>query len=161
MHWVSIDTAMRITGLARRTLWRRVAGHPEWKRNLDEPLQRAQIAVEALRGDLLFEPAGDDLAVLEAADRRDPEAMHDLALLLLEAGEAQASHGWLQRAAEAGHADAMHWLGRCYVSGEGVALDPGLGLEWLRRSAAQGHVISRRQLEALNRQKSGSPHSSL
>lgn len=149
MHWISMDTAIRVTGLARRTLWRRVAGHPEWKRNLDEPLQRALIAVDALRSDLLFNATDDDLTVLVAADRREPEAMNDLALLLLEAGYAESALEWLRRAADKGHPDAMHWLGRCFISGEGVAADQREGLGWLRRSAEKGHVISARQLEAL------------
>jgi len=55
--------------------------NPAWKRNVDEPLNRALIAVEALRADLLFPAADEDLPVLPAADQRDPEAMNDLALL--------------------------------------------------------------------------------
>ncbi|WP_018865510.1 MULTISPECIES: tetratricopeptide repeat protein [unclassified Thioalkalivibrio] len=149
MHWISIDTAMRVTGLARRTLWRRVAGHPEWKRNLDEPLQRALIAVDALRSDLLFDATEDDLAVLVAADRREPESMNDLALLLLEAGHPESALEWLSRAAKKDHPDAMHWLGRCYISGEGCIADRSEGLAWLQRSAKKGHVISARQLDAL------------
>lgn len=143
MHWISLETAMHVTGLARRTVWRRVAGNPEWKRNLNEPLKRVQIAVEALRDDLLFPLADEDQRILSAADQRDPEAMNDLALMLLEAERPERAVLWLERAAEAGHADAMHWLGRCLVAGEGVASNTELGLDWLRRSATAGHVISR------------------
>lgn len=150
MHWITLETAERLTGLTRRTLWRRVAGNPEWKRNQDDALRTAQIAIEAIRTDLIAVPRDDDdLAVVEAADHGDPDGMNDTALLLLEAGEPAAALHWLQRAAKRGHADAMHWLGRCYVSGDGVPADRDQGIDWLRRSAAAGHVISQQQIDSL------------
>lgn len=151
MHWITLETAEQLTGLTRRTLWRRIAGRPDWKRNQDDPLRTAQIALEAIRADLRAAVQDEeDLAVIQAADQGDPEAMNDTALLLLEGGEAEAALPWLRRAARAGHADAMHWLGRCYVSGDGVTADRDLGLDWLRRSAAAGHVISKKQIANVN-----------
>lgn len=150
MHWVTLGTAMAVTGLAKRTVWRRVAGHPEWKRNVDEPLRRAQVALEALREDLLVAvETDDDLAMIARADSGDTDAMTDLALMLREAGEDAAALPWLQQAADAGHPDAMHWVGRALVAGDGMPADQARGLDWLRRSADAGHAISRQQVEAL------------
>ncbi|OOC09719.1 tetratricopeptide repeat protein [Thioalkalivibrio halophilus] len=150
MHWVKLGTGMAVTGLAKRTVWRRVAGRPEWKRNVDEPLQRAQVALEALRDDLLLRVEGeDDLAMIVRADQGDADAMTDLALMLRVAGEDAAALPWLQKAADAGHPDAMHWVGRALVAGDGMPPDQARGLEWLQRSADAGHAISRQQVDAL------------
>ena len=43
----------------------------------------------------------------------------------------------------------MHWLARCYLDGNGVAPDEYLGLMWLSRAAAHGHLISQGQLQAM------------
>ncbi|WP_018158371.1 tetratricopeptide repeat protein [Thioalkalivibrio sp. ALE14] len=151
MHWVTLGTAMAVTGLAKRTVWRRVAGHPEWKKNMEEPLQRAQVALEALRHDLLLRVEGeDDLAMVVRADKGDADAMTDLALMLREAANAAAALPWLQAAAETGHPDAMHWIGRALVAGDGIPTDQAAGLDWIRRSAAAGHVISQQQMDAIS-----------
>ncbi len=151
MHWVTLGTAMAVTGLAKRTVWRRVAGRPEWKRNVDEPLQRAQVALEALQEDLLVRvETADDLAVIVGADSGDADAMTDLALMLREAGEDAAALPWLQAAADAGHPDAMHWIGRALVTGDGMPTDQATGLAWIRKSAAAGHVISQQQVDAIS-----------
>ena len=43
----------------------------------------------------------------------------------------------------------MHWLARCYLDGNGVAPDVHLGLMWLSRAAAHGHLISQGQLQVM------------
>ena len=159
MHWISIDTAMQVTGLAQRSIWRRVEKAPEWKRNRGGALKRAQVAAEAMIDDLLFpQPVTrDDLQVLMAADPGNPEAMNDIALLLMEMEQFDLAVKWLERAANAGHADAMHWMGRCLVAGHGVDIDTEQGLEWIRRSATAGHVISRAMIWQINPPDSSSP----
>jgi TPR repeat protein len=46
----------------------------------------------------------------------------------------------MQRQAKAGNAEAEYELARAYYTGTGVAKDSKLGLEWLRKSAGQGHA---------------------
>lgn len=57
---------------------------------------------------------------------------------------------WLRLAAAQSYPDAMHWLGRCYISGKGMDLDEKEGLAWIRRAAEHGHIISQKQIEALS-----------
>ena len=46
-------------------------------------------------------------------------------------------------AAEQGHADAQHNLGRAYETGMGLAKDVQLALHWYDRAAKEGHRIAR------------------
>ncbi|SEQ34631.1 Sel1 repeat-containing protein [Ectothiorhodospira magna] len=69
--------------------------------------------------------------------------------MLLEARRPDLALHWLQAAADQHYPDAMHWLGRCHISGEGVPKDEMLGLSWLQRAAALGHVISQRQMAGI------------
>lgn len=75
--------------------------------------------------------------------------MNDLALTLVEADRHGSRRAWLVPAAETGHADAQHWLCRCYIRGQGVQPNRDTGLDWLKRSAAAGHVILQQQMAAL------------
>jgi TPR repeat protein len=73
----------------------------------------------------------------------------DLALILSMRGLHVRAIEWIQRAADKGHADAMHWLARAYLDGRGVDRDVNLGLMWLAKSASLGHPISQAQTSAL------------
>jgi TPR repeat protein len=48
--------------------------------------------------------------------------------------------GSIQRRAEAGNAEAQYELAKAYYTGAGVAKNSKQGLEWLRKSASQGHA---------------------
>lgn len=97
-----------------------------------------------------------DTGLLKAGALGSLEAQRDLGALfatgdwtgprdLVRAAE------WYRRAAERGHPDAQYNLGFMCLLGEGVASDPREGLQWLRRSAAQGYEISYHLLADLYR----------
>lgn len=43
----------------------------------------------------------------------------------------------------------MQWLGGCYVGGNGVGKNDYLGLMWIAKTAALGHVIAQEQIKEL------------
>lgn len=49
--------------------------------------------------------------------------------------------GWLTKAANGGEKQAMHELGRCYLSGTGVAADRLEAYKWLKLASADGSAI--------------------
>lgn len=149
MQPVRFDTASRLTGLSRRTFWRRMADKAEGRGDPDG-LPRGTVDLEALRADLPFAASDADLQRIRHADAGDAEALHDVALMLMEADRFDTALHWLELAAAQNHPDAMHWLGRCHLSGTGVTPNVAIGLSWLARSAAHGHVISTKQLRSLN-----------
>ena len=55
----------------------------------------------------------------------------------------------VQKAAEQRHADAQAALGRCYESGEGVALDIKLADSWYCKAAIQGNAVANVAIERL------------
>jgi TPR repeat protein len=83
------------------------------------------------------------------ADSGDPEGCADLAMVLSLRGLHSRAVEWIQRAADKGHSDAMHWLARAYLDGKGIEKDQNLGLMWLAKSASLGHPISAAQTAAL------------
>jgi TPR repeat protein len=135
MPTISVTTAAALAGVDRRTVRR-------WLGDGDIELRP------------LLEYAGLELdaAEIEAvllADAQDVEGCADLALILSMRGLHVRAIEWIQRAADKGHADAMHWLARAYLDGRGVDRDVNLGLMWLAKSASLGHPISQAQTSAL------------
>jgi TPR repeat protein len=92
----------------------------------------------------------EDLEVLTAAVEGDAASQTDVALILLAAGKATNAIYWLNLAAQQNFADAMHFLGRCFIDGNGVDRDKQTGIALITKAATQGHVISRAQLKDLN-----------
>ncbi|MBK1720541.1 hypothetical protein CKO27_23515 [Thiocystis violacea] len=92
----------------------------------------------------------EDEALVLAADGDDPEAQCDLGLWLLEAGRAGAARDWFSHAARAGYVDAMCYLGRDLLAGQGGARDESAGMLWLSQAAARGSVLAQALLAALH-----------
>jgi TPR repeat protein len=90
-----------------------------------------------------------DADVLSAADAGEPQAQNDLAMALHAAGFMPAAVLWWLRAARGGNTDAMQWLGRAYLLGEGAAANASLALMWLDKAATAGHGIARAQMYTL------------
>ncbi|WP_412852273.1 tetratricopeptide repeat protein [Ectothiorhodospira shaposhnikovii] len=152
MPSITLESAIQLTGLSRRTLWRRIATGTVRRlgRTGGRGPGHARIELELIRGDIpLPDLEDEDLQVIQQADAGDPAARHDVALMLMEAGCQELAIHWLTAAANQQYPDAMHWLGRCHITGEGVPRDEALGLSWIRRAAERGHFISRYQIEAL------------
>lgn len=88
-------------------------------------------------------PAPEVTAVADSTPLRDPPATEaDVAAARARYDERDfvAAFPLFERAAAAGNAEAMAYLGIMLVSGEGTARAPERGVPWLRRSAAAGNA---------------------
>lgn len=135
MATIRVTTAAALAGVDRRTV-RRWLGDGEI--DLAALLQKAELRLSAEEAQTVLE-----------ADQGGADACAELASIFAERGYHSRAVEWWQQAAERGHADAMHWLGRAYLDGRGIAPDLNLGLMWLAKSASLGHPISKAQTRAL------------
>lgn len=142
MRTLSLPTAIVVSGLSERTLWRRIS-QGTLTRGEDDERGRATVALSGLRETLPVILESEEVDLLVEADRGNAEAQNDVALLFMSAKAYGPAIYLLELAAKQAHPDAMHWLGRCYVDGIGVQRDEMLGLSWLTRAASAGHVISK------------------
>lgn len=150
MNTLSLDAAVAMTGVSRRTLWRRMvdgsipAGEKDGR-------GRATLALDGVLGlarvhtGLTF--SNEDVALLLAADGGDAPAQADVGALLYVGGARVAALYWLNAAADQNQADAMHWLGLACAQDEPP--DNERALMWVAKAAAQGQAIAKRQMAAL------------
>jgi len=140
---------MSITGLSKRTLWRRIGDG--CLSALDAHVRGEKTRVDLddalLLSDLPIDPG--DHALILAADAGDAEAQCDLAIMLLTAHRAMEAVSWLTLAARQFYPDAMCYLGRCYLSGVGVPRDEDKGILWLSQAAAKGHLVAQHLMRLL------------
>ncbi len=151
MPAISLNTAAAISGLTKRTLWRYIRdGKLNTNRESGGGGGRTYVALADVLAlaDVALTP--EDEALVLAADGDDPAAQCDLALWLLEAGRAGAAREWLTRAARAGYADAMCYLGRDLLEGQGGARDEAAGMLWLSQAAARHSPLGQALVEALH-----------
>lgn len=152
MRAISLDSAILVTGLSKRTLWRRLTDGSITRMEKDSR-GRAMLAFEDLIPLLSVPVAPEDYLLFIAADAGDAGAQNDLALLFLEVGQPEVARHWLEAAANTqrpdASSDAMHNLAHLYLSGTGVSRNEHLGLMWLAKAAARGYVIAERQMAAL------------
>ena len=146
MNLISIGTASTLTEWSERTIWRRLS---------DGSLPRQTgsgklcISLESIQADVCIPLEPADIQVLMHAESGDATAQTDLALIFLEQNKPKSAVYWLESAAKQGNADAMHWMGRCYIDGIGLQCDDNLGLMWLSKAAAAGHPISQEQMQTM------------
>lgn len=150
MPFISLNTAISLTGLSRRTLWRRIADGSLRTRDGGEPGERTQVAVADVLALARLRLAAEDEALVIDADAGDPAAQCDLALLFLEQDMADEAVRWLERAAQRRYPEAMLWLGRCAIAGRGLAADARAGIGWIGRAAERGHLIAEGLLRHLD-----------
>lgn len=149
---ISLATAVSITDLSENTLRRRIA-QGIMTRTIEEGSNgRSMISFDILKAECCFPLNDDDLTLIKEADQGISEAQNDLALLFLSHKKPRKAIYWLKLAIKQQNKDAMHWLGRCYIEGNGIAPDENLGLMWLAKAAAEGHFISREMMQSI-RQK--------
>jgi|SRR5471030_620731 len=149
--YISLATAITLTGWSERTFWRRFADGAV-KRHVDEEKNgKSMIFLESIAPHLSILLTEDDLQLVLEADKGRPQAQSDLALLFLTQGKPKEAVYWLELAIKQGDASAMHWLGRAYVEGYGVPKDENLGLMWIAKAAAAGHVVSQAQMTGMIR----------
>jgi TPR repeat protein len=92
-----------------------------------------------------------DIALIKSADAGDAEAQTDLALLFLAANKFKSAIFWLELAIKKDYANAMYYLSRCYIDGNGVAQDENMGLMWLSKAAVYGSVIAQGLMQAVRK----------
>lgn len=149
MKSISLSAAVSLTGRSERTLWRWIANGTV-SRVSDSDVGKTMLDFDSVAPHLRQQLAAEELDLVERADSGGgAEEQTELALLILANGKPESAIYWLEIAAKQGSTDAMHWLGRCYLEGQGLAEDRNLGLMWLANAAAHGHLISQRQIESL------------
>lgn len=152
MRAISLDSAIIVTGLSKRTLWRRLSDGSIRRMDKDSR-SRTMLAFDDLVPLLCIPVEPGDYPLFIAADTGDARAQNDLALLFLEAGQPEVARYWLEAAANINRpepsAAAMHNLAHLYLSGSGVIRNEHIGLMWLAKAAARGYVIAERQMAAL------------
>lgn len=149
MQTISIASAITLTEWSESTFRRRIA-EGALKREFEAgPGGRAMVRFDVIQPHICIPLEEEDISLIGEADIGKAEAQNDLALLFLENAKPRAAIYWLELAAKQEYTDAMHWLGRCYIDGNGVAQDNNLGLMWLAKAASQGHVISQSLMNAI------------
>lgn len=165
---ISLHTAAILTGRSLRT----------WQRRIEDGLvprlgdgTRAQVPFAVVQQAMEEPPSwgAEDVQTLVDADQGDALAQAENGGPICVAGLAwrgctnfsvgggggqhhtRIARYFLERAAEQGEADAMHWLGLLYAArlGKPGEDNPALALMWIAKAAAHGHVIAREQLAAL------------
>jgi len=149
---INLDAAVLVTQLSKRTLWRRLSeGQITRQDNDDEG--RAMLTFEDIVPMLYIPVAQEDYDLVVEAAAGDAEAQNNVALLFLDADKPDLGLHWLTLAADQGHPDAMHHLSKLYIQGSGTPKNDSLGLMWLAKAAALGHVIAGEQVTGLTRFK--------
>jgi len=146
---ISLDTAILVTGISKRTLWRRI-GDGNISRLENDIRGRAMLALADLVPMLCVSVDPEDYELLAAADAGDPDAQNDLGQLFLDANRPDIALHWIQLAVDQGHADAIHHLSKMYIRGVGLEKDATKGLMWLAKAASLGHPIAQQQVAALH-----------
>ena len=141
MNAISLDSAIIVTEISKRTLWRRLNEGQITRLGSDER-GRAMLAFDDLLPLLCLPVAPEDHELFIAADAGNAHAQNDLAQLFLDADKPEIALFWLQSAVSV---DAMHNLAKLYFQGIGVPQDE----MWLAKAAAHGHVIAEQQMAAL------------
>ncbi|MDY0071319.1 MAG: hypothetical protein RBR77_01565 [Thauera sp.] len=143
MIYITLNTAVLLSALSKRTLWRRIAAGQ--LRTLEGTGQgeHARVVLEDVLAMSPLQLGSQEQALIVAADGGEAAAQCELGLLLLEQQQPAEAVGWLQLAARQQHGEAMHQLGRCYIAGLGVEADEALGAGWISRAAAAGHELAR------------------
>lgn len=149
MELISLAAAITLTEWSERTFWRRFADGSVKKEVEGGGNGKSMVHLDSIKPYIAMPLDADDFALLRLADRGDAAAQNDLALIFLANGKPRGAIAWLEMAARQDYADAMHWLARCYLEGNGVPRDDNLGMMWLSRAAASGHLISANQLQLM------------
>lgn len=153
---ISLETAVAMTGLSRST-WRRRIAKGEVFRMTDDARGRTMLLWAVVKPDIQVPLAPEDEHLVFLADAGNTEAQNDVGQLFLMADKPKTAFYWFQQAAQQSSADAMQWLGHCYIHGKGVSRDDNVGIMWISKAASLGHVIAQGQMTGLISNALGSP----
>jgi len=146
---ISIAAAITLTELSKRTLWRRISDGSLIRIDDNTVDDKAKISLDAIKSNICVPLEPEDFDLIESADAGNAEAQTDLALLFLSNAKPESAVYWLKLAVKQDYLEAMHWLGRCYTDGNGLPKNENLGIMWIAKAAAQGHVISQGQMQTM------------
>lgn len=152
MSIISLETTIALTGLSRRTLWRRLSEGVLQKIDLAETgngkartwLDMSEVLALA---NLTLDEA--QIQLLRRADHDDAEAQLEMGQFFYELERFEAAFYWFSLAANRNSADAMTLLGRCYAEGIGTKKEEELALMWIAKAAALGNNIAQKQMQGL------------
>lgn len=142
MPSISLNTATSITGLSKRTLWRHIHRGSLEVVNVNESGEKTQVNLVDILPLSCLPLSEIEQKVVIAADAGNALAQTELALLFFTANRPVDAVLWLSRAAEQHYPDAMCYLGRCYLAGNGVTADADTGALWLSHAAVKGHPLA-------------------
>ena len=145
---LSLQAAAWVTGMSKRTLWRRL-GSGQMLRGPDDRHGRATLLLDQLRVLARWSLSPAEWARLLSADDGDAEAQMEWAVRALEQSDWIGAHYWLEQAARQQNADAMHWLATLAFEGRAGPADTTTGLLWLAKAARLGHSIAQAQMAGL------------
>lgn len=146
---ISIRTAALIMGRTQRTIWRRIAEkalHPCGGQG-----NKTTVRLEDVIAGACIPLTDDDIDVIVRADRGEPDAQTDLALLFLAAGHPAQAIELLDLASARNYPEALYHLARVHINGTAGRADANTGLMWLARAAGAGHAIAIEQMKEVHR----------
>ncbi len=149
MAYITLNTAAALTGLSKRTLWRRIADGQLHAQGGADQGEHARVQLDDVVALSRFRLEPEDHALIVDADAGKAEAQCDLALLFLIQNQPSEAAQWLTLAAKQNYPEGMHQLGRCHIVGNGVEANQALGIEWISRAAALGHSTARHMAQYL------------
>lgn len=155
MELISLAAAVTLTEWSERTFWRRFADGTVKREAGGNGGGRSLVTLNSIRPYLCLPLNDEEIELVKLAGGGNAEAQNDLALIFLSNNKPKGAIYWLSLAAKQDHTEAMHWLGRCYMEGNGVPKDEDMGIMWLSRAAAFGHVISQGQMQAIRNKFTG------
>jgi TPR repeat protein len=149
MRLISLASTVSLTGRSERTVWRWIADGTLTRASDDVKYGKAMVQLDSVTPHICIQIGPEDIDLVLSADGGNAEAQNELALLFISNAKPENAIYWLKMAADQNYADAMHWLGRCYIDGNGVAKDENLGIMWLSKAAAHRHAISQAQMQSM------------
>ncbi len=150
MTSISLKTAAHLTGVSKRTIWRRIAAGSLSVSRSEDSRGRTLLSLGDIAGDIGLPMNSELIAAIKNADVGQARDQLELALLFLESGLKVKALPWLELAAQQGDADAMLTLGETQL--EVSVEDPKIALNWIRRAAIAGQPLAIAVMEALSSQ---------
>lgn len=150
MLYVSLQTAIALTGLSERTLRRKIA-NGQIKIPLYEKHSRTILPLEDLKNNIDARLDQNDMEIIKNADSGNVQAQCDVGLIFLEQGKYNLAIYWLELATSRNYPDAMHLLGKCYLNGDGVIKDKNTAIMWIAKAASLGHPVAIEQMKSIGR----------
>lgn len=143
MPFICLSTAMTITGLSKRTLWRRIGEGRIATDSKPAPGEKTLVDLhDVLKcSPLEFKP--EERAIIADADQGDRAAQCNLGFLLMKAGRQDNAIHWLRLSAKQLYPIAMCYLGKHSFTDKGLERSERSNLMCLNQLADTGNLIAR------------------